>query len=131
MSEEPAPGRIVVIWSPEARADLRGIDREPAMQILYCIDRYLTNRAGDVKKLKLPLTGFRLRCGDHRVFFDLKGRKHHRDHRRPESSRSLSLKLGEARKLMAALDMSPMFSRSFSDSRAASSLLSYSQSTAL
>jgi hypothetical protein len=33
----------------------------------------LANRAGDVKKLKPPLTGFRLRCGDYRVFFDLKG----------------------------------------------------------
>ena len=72
MSEETAPERIAVIWSPEARADLRAIERETAMQILYCIDRYLTNRAGDVKKLKPPLTGFRLRCGDYRVFFDLK-----------------------------------------------------------
>jgi len=33
---------------------------------------YLANRTGDVKKLKLPLTGFRLRCGDYRVFFDQK-----------------------------------------------------------
>jgi len=32
----------------------------------------LANRVGDVKKLKPPLEGFRLRCGDHRVFFDLK-----------------------------------------------------------
>lgn len=72
MSEEPAPERIAVIWSPEARADLRAIDRDTALQILHCVDRYVANRAGDVKKLKLPLTGFRLRCGDHRVFFDLK-----------------------------------------------------------
>jgi mRNA-degrading endonuclease RelE of RelBE toxin-antitoxin system len=72
VSEESAPERIAVIWSPETRADLRAIDREPAMQILYCIDRYLTNRIGDVKKLKPPLPGFRLRCGDYRVFFDLK-----------------------------------------------------------
>jgi mRNA-degrading endonuclease RelE of RelBE toxin-antitoxin system len=42
------------------------------MQILNCIDRYLASRNGDVKKLKPPLTGFRLRCGDYRVFFDLK-----------------------------------------------------------
>lgn len=56
----------------EARAELRAIEREAAMQILYCIDRYLPNRAGDVKKLKPPRTGFRLRCGDYRVFFDLK-----------------------------------------------------------
>jgi hypothetical protein len=40
------------------------------MQILHCIDRYLANRAGEVKKLKAPLIGFRLRCGDYRVFFD-------------------------------------------------------------
>ena len=43
------------------------------MQILHCIDRYLASRTGDVRKLKPPRTGFRLRCGDYRVFFDLKG----------------------------------------------------------
>ena len=42
------------------------------MQILHCVDRYLASRIGDVKKLKPPLTGFRLRCGDYRVFFDLR-----------------------------------------------------------
>lgn len=63
--------KTTVIWSPEARADLRAIDRETAMQILNCIDRYLTSRTGDVKKLKPPRAGFRLRCGDYRVFFDL------------------------------------------------------------
>ena len=52
MSEEAAPERIAVIWSPEAEADLRAIDRETAMQILRCVDRYLANRTGDVKKLK-------------------------------------------------------------------------------
>jgi mRNA-degrading endonuclease RelE of RelBE toxin-antitoxin system len=72
MSEEAAPQRVAVIWSVEARADLRAIDREPALQILYCIDRHLASRVGDVKKLKPPRTGFRLRCGDFRVFFDQK-----------------------------------------------------------
>ena len=62
MSEEAAE-RITVSWSPEARADLRAIEREAALQILHCVDRYLAGRAGDVKKLKPPLTGFRLRCG--------------------------------------------------------------------
>lgn len=70
MSEEAASERIAITWSPEARADLRAIDRETAIQILHCIDRYLSNRAGDLKKLKPPETGFRLRCGDYRVFFD-------------------------------------------------------------
>ncbi len=72
MTELPAPERIAVIWSPDARADLRAIDRETAMQILHCVDRYLASRSGDVKKLKPPRNGFRLRCGDYRVFFDQK-----------------------------------------------------------
>ncbi len=72
MSEDPAPERIAVIWSPEARADLRAIERETAMRILQCVDRYLASRAGAVKKLRPPFTGFRLRCGDYRVFFDHK-----------------------------------------------------------
>jgi mRNA-degrading endonuclease RelE of RelBE toxin-antitoxin system len=70
MTEPQTPQRIAVIWSPEARAELRAIDRETAMQILRCVDRYMANRTGDVKKLKPPRTGFRLRCGDYRVFFD-------------------------------------------------------------
>ena len=70
MSEDAAPERIAVMWSPEARADLRAIERETAMQILHCVDRYRASRAGDVKKLKPPRTGFRLRCGDYRVFFE-------------------------------------------------------------
>jgi mRNA-degrading endonuclease RelE of RelBE toxin-antitoxin system len=70
VSEDSAPERIAIIWSPEARANLRAIERETAVQILHCVDRYLANRIGDVKKLKPPLTGFRLRCGDYRVFFD-------------------------------------------------------------
>jgi mRNA-degrading endonuclease RelE of RelBE toxin-antitoxin system len=73
MSEEAAPERTAVVWSTEARADLRAIDREIAIQILYCIDSYLASRAGDVRKLRPPRTGFRLRCADHRVFFDQKG----------------------------------------------------------
>jgi mRNA-degrading endonuclease RelE of RelBE toxin-antitoxin system len=42
------------------------------MQILRCVDRYLISRNGDVKKLKPPLNGYRLRGGDHRIFFDSK-----------------------------------------------------------
>jgi len=64
--------RIGVSWGTDGRADLRSIDRATAMQVLYCIDRYLADRSGDVKKLKPPRTDFRLRCGDYRVFFDKK-----------------------------------------------------------
>jgi mRNA-degrading endonuclease RelE of RelBE toxin-antitoxin system len=70
MTEPPAPRRLGVLWSPEARTDLRAIDRDQALQILYCLSRFLNDRIGDVKKLKPPLTGLRLRCGDYRVFFD-------------------------------------------------------------
>ena len=66
MTEPPALQRMGVFWSPEARA----IDRDQALQILYCMPRYLADRIGDMKKLKPPLTGLRLRCGDYRLFFD-------------------------------------------------------------
>ena len=72
MSEEAAPERIAIVWSPEARSDLRAIDRATAVEILHCIDRYLATHSGDIKKLKPPLTGYRLRCGDYRIFFDAK-----------------------------------------------------------
>jgi mRNA-degrading endonuclease RelE of RelBE toxin-antitoxin system len=70
MTEGGAPERIALVWSPEARVDLRAISRETAMRILRCIDRFVATRVGDVKKLKPPRTGFRLRCGDYRIFFD-------------------------------------------------------------
>ena len=68
MKQQIPPQRIAVVWSPEARASLRAIDRETP----YTFYRYLTNRSGDVRKLNPPLTGFRLRCSDYRVFFDHK-----------------------------------------------------------
>lgn len=58
-----------ILWSPEARADLRAIDRETALRILRTIDSYLTTGAGDVKKLQPPRHEFRLRVGDYRVLF--------------------------------------------------------------
>jgi mRNA-degrading endonuclease RelE of RelBE toxin-antitoxin system len=42
------------------------------MQIPRCVDRYLPSRTGGGKKLKPPFTGFRIHCGDYRVFFDSK-----------------------------------------------------------
>ena len=70
MSEEKAQQRLSVVWSEEARSDLRRIDRQTALEILHCADRYLATRNGEVKKLRPPQTGFRLRCGDYRVFFE-------------------------------------------------------------
>jgi mRNA-degrading endonuclease RelE of RelBE toxin-antitoxin system len=73
VSEQPAAPRLTVNWSLDARANLRAIDRETALDILHSIDRYLATRNGDVKKLKPPMTGFRLRFGDYRVFFKQTG----------------------------------------------------------
>ena len=64
--------RLSIRWSDEARADLRRLDRQTALDILHCADRYLATRNGDVKKLKPPQTGYRLRCGDYRLFFEEK-----------------------------------------------------------
>jgi len=69
VSEEKTP-RLSIRWSEGARSDLRRIDRQTALDILHCVDRYLATRNGDVKKLKPPQTGFRLRCGDYRLFFE-------------------------------------------------------------
>jgi len=41
--------------------------------IVRGVDRYLTNRTGDVKKLQAAASGLCLRCDNHRVFFDLTG----------------------------------------------------------
>jgi mRNA-degrading endonuclease RelE of RelBE toxin-antitoxin system len=70
VNEGNNPGSLSILWSPEARADLRAIDRQTTLDILHCIGRYLSTRNGDVKKLKPPQSGFRLRCGDHRIFFE-------------------------------------------------------------
>ena len=73
MSNGAPHERIAISWAAQGRADLRSIDRDTALQVLRCLDRYLLSRDGDVKKLQHPQTGFRLRCGDYRLFFDFLG----------------------------------------------------------
>ena len=65
-----------VIWSDEARADMRAIDRETAVRLLKSLGRYLKSEHGDIKALEgidKPL--LRLRTGDWRFIF----RKHGED----------------------------------------------------
>lgn len=66
-----ADERIAIDWTDQAKADVRAIDRVTAMLVLQCLDHYSKWRTGDVKALQRPLTGYRLRCGDYRLFFDL------------------------------------------------------------
>lgn len=61
-----------IVWSPEARSDLRAIDRETAVRILHAIDNYVSTGVGDVRKLHPPRHEFRLRVGDYRVLFSPK-----------------------------------------------------------
>jgi mRNA-degrading endonuclease RelE of RelBE toxin-antitoxin system len=59
-----------VIFTDQAKADLRAIEKPVALQILKTLARFLASEEGDVKRLQgiePPL--YRLRAQDHRVFF--------------------------------------------------------------
>ena len=59
-----------VVFTDRAKADLRAIPRDIAIQILHTLARFLTSEEGDVKRLQEvapPL--YRLRSQDHRVMF--------------------------------------------------------------
>ena len=59
-----------VVYRPAALRDLRALDPYVARQVVAAIDRYASTEHGDVKRLRPPDTGFRLRAGDWRVRFD-------------------------------------------------------------
>ena len=62
--------KLVFIWSPQARIELRQIDRETAMRILAALTKLARTGEGDVKALEGGLAGsYRLRIGDWRVRF--------------------------------------------------------------
>ena len=54
------------LFSETARADLRRIDREQALNILQALTRFGETGEGDVKQLK-GSKDFRLRVGDYRI----------------------------------------------------------------
>jgi mRNA-degrading endonuclease RelE of RelBE toxin-antitoxin system len=59
-----------VVFTDRAKADLRAIPQDIAMQILHTLARFLNSEEGDVKRLQdvdPPL--YRLRSQDHRVMF--------------------------------------------------------------
>lgn len=59
-----------VLWSTEARADLRAIDRDTALRLLKTLDRFLKAGAGNAKRLEgfhPPL--FLLRAGAWRFIY--------------------------------------------------------------
>lgn len=63
-----------VIWSTEARADVRAIDRDTALELLKALARFLKTEAGNVKQLHgFDPPQYRLRIGDWRVIFRKSG----------------------------------------------------------
>lgn len=58
-----------VLWDQEALRDMRRLDPQVARQIRDAVARYAEGEYGDVKKLRAPEFGFRLRVGDWRVRF--------------------------------------------------------------
>jgi len=63
-----------VVWTEQAQADVRGIERPIAMQILKTLARYARTGEGNTKQLQgiePPL--IRLRAQDYRVFLRDKG----------------------------------------------------------
>ncbi len=65
-----------IVWTEQARADIRSIEQPIALQILKTLARYLQTGEGDTRQLRgiePPL--HRLRAQNHRVFF-----RHHDDY---------------------------------------------------
>ena len=63
-----------IVWTEQARSDLRAIAQPTALQILRTLARYAQTGEGNTKQLRgiePPL--LRLRAQDHRVFFRIKG----------------------------------------------------------
>jgi mRNA-degrading endonuclease RelE of RelBE toxin-antitoxin system len=63
-----------VVWTEQARSDLRAIEQPIAVQILRTLARYAQTGEGDTKQLRdvePPL--IRLRAQNYRVFFRKKG----------------------------------------------------------
>ena len=59
-----------VAFTDQAKADLRAIDQQTALQILKTLARFVQSEEGNVKRLQgvePPL--YRLRTQDHRVIF--------------------------------------------------------------
>ena len=62
-----------IYYQPSARATLDRMSPDVARRILRKIDRLRNDLAGDVKRLKAFVPEYRLRVGDWRVLFDVRG----------------------------------------------------------
>jgi mRNA-degrading endonuclease RelE of RelBE toxin-antitoxin system len=62
-----------IVFSDDAKADIRAIPQQMAMNILGAIHRLAATGAGRVKTLQNSAGGLRLRVGDYRVRFTEEG----------------------------------------------------------
>ncbi len=59
-----------IAWTNQAKADVRAIDRETALDLLHGLARFLATDEGDVKRLRdIEPPELRLRLGDYRIRF--------------------------------------------------------------
>jgi mRNA interferase RelE/StbE len=59
-----------IAWTDQAKADIRAIDRQTALNLLHGLARFALSEEGDVKQLQgINPPEFRLRLGDYRVRF--------------------------------------------------------------
>ena len=59
-----------IVWTANARTDLRAIEQTTALRILHALARNIATGEGDVKRLQnVEPPEFRLRVGDYRIRF--------------------------------------------------------------
>ena len=58
-----------IVWTAQAQADVRSLDKPIAMRILAALHRFAESGAGDLKVVQSEGGELRLRIGDYRLFF--------------------------------------------------------------
>lgn len=59
-----------IIWTDQAKADMRAIEQKTALQILKTLARFARTEEGNIRQLAgAEPPEFRLRAQDHRVLF--------------------------------------------------------------
>ena len=57
-----------IVWTEQAKADVRALDKPAALRILHALHRFAESGAGDIKALQGDREELRLRVGDYRLF---------------------------------------------------------------
>jgi mRNA interferase RelE/StbE len=58
-----------IVFSQQARADVRRLERDTAMRIFATLHRFAQTGVGDIKRLREETNEFRLHVGAYRVRF--------------------------------------------------------------